>query len=191
MTLDEILILAFTGVVATSTAVYAFLTWKLVSETRRMREVQTEPRVSVRAEMDHTGLYGYELTVSNEGKGVAKNVRFEFAGDPTYFHREFRGVIPTVDQWPVIKDGIDSLEAGQIFRYPLGTVSVEGYKRAIENPWIIHVLYENQYGESRNTLHTVDFSKFRGTVFERNMLREIADQLEAIRKEISRLTEGK
>ena len=61
MEVYEWLIVAFTGVVALSTVVYAFLTWRLVSETRRMREVQTEPRVSVRVEPDHTGLPGYEL----------------------------------------------------------------------------------------------------------------------------------
>ena len=36
----------FTAVVAIATVVYAILTWKLVSETRMMREVQTEPKIS-------------------------------------------------------------------------------------------------------------------------------------------------
>ena len=44
MDLNEILIMAFTFVVAVSTAVYAYLTWRLVSETRRMREVQNGPK---------------------------------------------------------------------------------------------------------------------------------------------------
>jgi hypothetical protein len=34
----EILTVIFSGVVASATVVYAILTWKLVSETRRMRE---------------------------------------------------------------------------------------------------------------------------------------------------------
>lgn len=37
----------FTGVVTIATAVYAVLTWKLVSETRQMREVQTEPKIEI------------------------------------------------------------------------------------------------------------------------------------------------
>ena len=39
-----VLTIFFSGVVAASTVVYAVLTWKLVSETRKMREVQTEPK---------------------------------------------------------------------------------------------------------------------------------------------------
>lgn len=37
----------FTGVVTLATAVYAALTWQLVSETRRMRKVQTEPKLEI------------------------------------------------------------------------------------------------------------------------------------------------
>ena len=81
----QVLMVIFAGVVAASTVVYAVLTSRLVTETRRMREVQTEPRVSIRVEVDHTGRPGYELTIRNEGQGAAKNVKFEFEGDPSYF----------------------------------------------------------------------------------------------------------
>lgn len=37
----------FTAVVTVATAVYAVLTWKLVAETRLMREVQTEPKIEI------------------------------------------------------------------------------------------------------------------------------------------------
>ena len=43
--LGDWLIVAFTFVVAGSTVAYVILTWRLVTETRRMREAQTEPRV--------------------------------------------------------------------------------------------------------------------------------------------------
>jgi hypothetical protein len=40
--------LLFSGVVAVSTLIYAILTWQLVSETRKTREAQTEPKIEVR-----------------------------------------------------------------------------------------------------------------------------------------------
>jgi hypothetical protein len=40
--------LLFSGVVAVSTFFYAILTWQLVSETRKTREAQTEPKIEVR-----------------------------------------------------------------------------------------------------------------------------------------------
>jgi primosomal protein N'' len=39
--------LLFAGVVAAATVVYAWLTAKLVAETRRLRQVQTEPHIEV------------------------------------------------------------------------------------------------------------------------------------------------
>jgi len=43
----ELASLIFSALVAVSTMVYAVLTWKLVSETKKMREAQTEPKISV------------------------------------------------------------------------------------------------------------------------------------------------
>ena len=37
----------FSGLVALATVVYVVLTWKLVSETKKMRKVQTEPKICV------------------------------------------------------------------------------------------------------------------------------------------------
>ena len=125
MELGEILIIVFTGVVAGSTVAYVRLTWQLVSETRRLREVQTEPRVSIRVEADHTGHPGYELVVENNGQGVAKNVRFEFKGDPSYFRNSWvNRAPPAIDELAIIRNGLDYLEPNQAYRFPLGTVSV-------------------------------------------------------------------
>jgi hypothetical protein len=52
LAMPDVLLLVFSGVVALSTVVYAVLTWKLVAETRKMREAQTEPKVSVFVEMN-------------------------------------------------------------------------------------------------------------------------------------------
>ena len=191
MDLNEILIMAFTFVVAVSTAVYAYLTWRLVSETRRMREVQTDPRVSIRVEADHTGHPGYELVIQNYGQGVAKNVCFKFEGDPSYFRNSWVGISPPkIDELPVIRDGLDYLEPNQVYRFPLGTVSPEEYERAVETPWTFRTQYESLYGKPRTDTYIVDFSQFRGMFFESNHLKEIAGHMKAVREDLHRLTEG-
>ena len=173
MELGEILIIVLTGVVAASTAAYVLLTCRLVSETRRLREVQTEPRISVRVEADHTGHPGYELIVQNNGQGVAKDVRFEFEGDPSYFRNSWiHHSPPEINKLPVIRDGIDFLEPNQGYRFPLGTVSPEEYERAVKAPWIFRTQYKSSYGKPRTDTHIVDFSQFRGMLFEPNHLRE-------------------
>ena len=191
MELDQKLILAFSGVVALATFFYAILTWRLVSETRKLREVQTDPRISIRVEADHTGHHGYELVIENNGHGAAKNLQFEFDGDPSYFRSGWvHGHPPVIDELPIIKDGLDYLEPNQAYRFPLGTVSPDEYERATEAPWTFRTQYESLYGKRRTDTYIVDFSQFRGTFFEPNDLKEIAGHLSAVRQDFHRLTEG-
>ena len=137
--------------VAVSTVFYAALTWRLVVETRLNEEVQTEPRVSVRVEASRDGNHGYELVIRNEGLGPAKNVHFEFEGDPSYFRSSWMGrsTPPTIDQLPVIKDGLDYLEPDQKFIFPLGSTSEEEFSRATQAPWIFHVKYQSLFGKCK------------------------------------------
>ena len=105
MDLSEILTIAFTGVVAVSTVVYAVLTWKLVSETRSMRRAQTDPRVSVHVEANEQAGGGrIDLVIRNEGQGAAEEIHFDFEGDPTYFDDE-----RPIDELPVMRNGLKYL----------------------------------------------------------------------------------
>ena len=66
----------FTGVVTISTVAYAVLTWKLVSETRRMREVQTEPKIEITLKPLEFAINIVRLHIRNIGLGPAVNVKF-------------------------------------------------------------------------------------------------------------------
>ena len=189
MELGEALIVAFTGVVALSTVAYAVLTWRLVSETRRLREVQTEPRVSVRLELaervEHGGL---ELVIRNEGQGPAQNIRFNFQGDPTYFIGY--GQRQPIDQVPIIKNGLPYLGPGQSFRFLLGWLFGEAFERANQEPWIFHIGYENQGGRSKEDSHLLDFSQFTGLIVGNGPpLVRIEKHLESIQKDLHHLTD--
>ena len=187
----EIWMVVFTGVVAFSTVVYAVLTWRLVTETRRMREFQTEPRVCIRVEADRTGRLGYELVIQNEGQGVAKNVRFRFEGDSSYFRNSWvNRNPPAIDELPIIKNGLDYLEPNQSYRFLLGTVSNEEFERSIEAPWTFHTQYESLYGKNKSDTYVVDFSLFSGMFFESNHLKEISGHMKSLREDLHRLTEG-
>ena len=66
----------FTGVVTIATIAYAVLTWSLVSETKKMREVQTEPRIEITLKPLNFAINIVRLHVRNIGLGPAKNVEF-------------------------------------------------------------------------------------------------------------------
>ena len=190
MELGEILIIVFTGVVAGSTVAYALLTRQLVSETRRLRKVQTEPRVSVSAELAQgVGHGALELVVRNEGQGPAQNIQFGFEGDPTYFTEN--GLEQPIDQIPVIKNGLPYLGPSQHFRVLLGWLFGDAFERASQEPWTFHMDYENPFGKPQRGRYTLDFSQFSGLMVGGGPpLVKIEKHLEALQKDLHHLTTG-
>ena len=178
---------AFSGIVAFSTVVYAYLTWKLVSETRRMREVQTEPRIGMYLERYPPYTYGgISLVICNEGQGPARSLEFEFEGDSSYFG-DASNVFPApeVGELPAIRDGVTFLAARQTLRYFLGMISPQELNRASEHPWTFHISYMNLTGTvSKDTLQ-VDFSILRGIASEPSDLGRIASALENIQSDLA------
>ena len=59
---------------------------------------------------------------------MAKNVRFDFEGDPSYLRNSwaFRSP-PEINELPVINDGLDYLEPNQVYRFPLGALTSEEF----------------------------------------------------------------
>ena len=70
------LTVVFTAVVTISTVAYSILTRSLVSETKKMREVQTEPRIEITLKPLDFAINIVRLHVRNIGLGPAKNIRF-------------------------------------------------------------------------------------------------------------------
>lgn len=184
------LIVLFTGVVAVSTVAYAILTWKLVSETRRMRQVQTEPRVSMQLELGSgVGHGGLQLEIRNEGMGPATEIRFEFDGDANYFTN--RGLGRPITEVPVIKEGIDYLGPDRNFSFVLGWLFGEDFSRAMEAPWKFNVAYKNLSGKKMKDTFILDFSQFSHLIVgAADPLRNIEKHLDAIQKELKSWSTG-
>ena len=187
MGINEILITIFTGVVATSAGAYAYLTWRLVSETQRMRRAQTEPIVSVDVELNQDAGHGrMELVIQNVGQGPAKDINIEFEGDPTYFSDT-----RPIDRLPIIKNGLPYLNQNQSFRILLGWLIGESFTRAIEEPWTFHVQYKDIVGDSKpRKTFVVDFSLFDNLQAGPAPLVKIEKHLEAVQKDVHHLTTG-
>ena len=78
--------LILSAVLGIATIVLAWTTGVLSRETRRMRELQEAPRISIRVEPSTDKPRLLLLVLRNEGQGVAENVQFiKIEGDPTYY----------------------------------------------------------------------------------------------------------
>ena len=151
-----------------ATLAYMIFTGWLTWETRRMRQAQSEPRVSVQLEPDSKHR-GYDLVIRNEGQGPAKKVRFKFEGDSSYFRNSWVGnAPPPVDELPAIRDGLAYLATGQVLKYPIGVVTKEEFDRACQHPWMVNVQYQTFAGAKRKETYPLDFSQFKGQIFDSN-----------------------
>lgn len=176
---NSLTVLTFMLVICT--AILSWFTRCLAAETKRLRQIQMEPRISIRAEWDREE--AYDLVVSNGGSGPAKNVRcVDFEGDNSHFRKTLKlGNAPLVDELHFIKHGIDHLEPGQTYRYLIGgSGSPESFEAASQSPWIFRLQYENLYGEKRKDTQIIEFSLFKGDFAPPNRLKEIATSLRRI-----------
>lgn len=73
---SNLISLLFSLVVTVATAIYAVLTWRLVSETRQLRQVQTEPRIEITQESFEYAVNIVRLRIRNIGLGPALSLRF-------------------------------------------------------------------------------------------------------------------
>lgn len=96
---------AFSGLVAAATIVYAILTRSLVKETKKLRKTQTEPNVCAYSQMQSTNYHAF--VIENIGMGPAQDVRFIIESD-LKIHDE----IP-VTELEVFKEGIKFIAPGQ------------------------------------------------------------------------------
>ena len=154
-----------------------------------MREFQETPRLSIRLERaGETGRF-LNLVLGNEGRGVAKNVRFgDFEGYPLSYSEGveraigFRNVI---DQ-PLFRKGLMQWESGQTFTFLLGSALDEDFGIAAQSPWIFHVQYESMSGMKFNDVIEVDLNFLVGPyISEVNYLKTISETLSDIHKAVS------
>ena len=163
-----------------------FVTWRLVVQTRRLVDIQVEPRISIYVEWNRSE-YDYELIIANNGQGVAKNVRCQFEGDNTYFREtlHLKNATP-VDELHFVRHGIEQLEPGQSYRYLIGGTSNKAFESATKKPWIFRLQYENVFGKMCNDTQIVEFTLFRGTFAPPNRLKEISTSLKQIETTLSK-----
>ena len=92
---------------------------------------------------------------------------------------------PDVSELPIIKDGLPHLEPDHVCWFPLGTLTPEEFERAARNPWRFSVKCEDLYDKRHTFNFIMDFSLFKGTMFELHYLQEISAQLKSRQLQIS------
>ena len=176
----------FAAVVAISTTVYAILTWKLVSETKRLREVQTEPNLAVYLVPRPEWGAMLDLRIENVGAGIATDVRLhatpniEAAGDKK------------INDLGLFTDGLPMLAPGRSRQFYLTNLhGSKDFETLIKSEFVVKADYSNSDGNRVSDHFTIGFSEFRDLMIEdQDSGRKIAAALEKIQRDISHWDTG-
>jgi len=181
---DSVFTLVFSGIVSLSTIVYALLTWKLVSETRRMRKVQTEPNISVFIKPREEWIGFVDLIIQNIGLGPAYNIKFDIK--PSF---ESIGE-DSISEIGFIKNGLNYLGPNRKIQFFL-TSMTENYEDKIEKSFDINIAYDNAMGNECKSVSRIDFSELKGLhQLGKPPLYQLVKAVEEIKSDIHRMSTG-
>lgn len=146
--------LFFTGVVALATLVYAYLTYVLVKETIRLRQIQTEPEIIVYLQPIEDSPSFLEIIVRNIGGGTAYNLKWSFDLEAKLIKEKNT----RLDKQKFFIEGMDYFAPGQIYRSIFG-VTTELYEKPIPSALLLKVSYENMQTKKYQREFSIDRSR--------------------------------
>jgi len=178
----------FTGVVTVATAVYAALTWKLVNETRLMREVQTEPKLAVTLHSIDEAIHIVRLHFRNVGQGPALAVKFSARVEVG--NEVSSALLDEFIKPNFFKTGLAYLGPGQE-RLSMYTQLNENHDAKLSTVLAFDVECTSVTGKKYKDTLVVDMSEYKGThQLGKPHMYAIAQSLEKLQKDVYRLIGG-
>ena len=175
----------FSCLLCVLTFFYVWLTYTLVLENRKTRQLLSAPKILVYARPRTEWINFVDLTIENIGQGMALNVHFKLDPDFEFMQGCF------LRATGFVKNGLDHFgpnEKIQIFLTNL----VEDYQKKLENPFKIEVSYEDEEKRKYKDTFKIDFSVFDNIkqVGEPPIYR-IAESIEEINKMLKSVEKDK
>ena len=183
-----VLMLIFTAMVAISTVVYAFLTWRLVSETRKLREVQTEPKIHITLESLDFAINIIRLNIKNIGLGPASDLQF----DPTVISggESAEKLLQEFTRPNFFKTGLRHFGPGQNI-HSRDTQVTDDFEGKSASTLSFKLRYKSATGKRYNDEIIIDMSEIKGTSqLGKPNLYSIANSLEDIQKDVGHIVSG-
>jgi hypothetical protein len=170
------LILSF--VVASATLVYSLLTWKITNETKLMREVYTEPRISIYIEEDRNNDGFFDIIIKNIGLGPAFLITFTLKEG-----NAIDGVsLSSLRRLNSLANGIPYLGPNQEIRSNI--TYTHNNDAFYDTEFEVDSTYKSALKKEYNDTHVIKYSIFEGTT------RVHDTPIESITKSIKKISES-
>ena len=183
-----VLMLFFTAMVAVSTVVYAVLTGKLVSETRKLREVQTEPKIHITLESLDFAINIIRLNIKNIGLGPASDLQF----DPTVISggESAKKLLQEFTRPNFFKTGLHHFGPGQNI-HSRDTQITDDFEGKAASMLSFKLRYKSATGQQYDEEIIIDMSEIKGTSqLGTPNLYSIAKSLEKMEGNIGHIVSG-
>jgi hypothetical protein len=180
--------LVFSLVVTIATVVTAWLNAHLVSETRKMREAQTEPHIQVTYRTRDEGINFLDVAIRNIGLGPAYEISFSLRYENTC--EEKNDLVDSLQKLNCFFKGLTYLGPDQEFS-SFWTSLFDGHASKLNTRIHITCRYRNATGVQYEIPCVLDLSELKGIsrIGEPPLLK-IGKQLEAIAKDLNHLSTG-
>lgn len=178
----------FSGVVTIATVVYAWLTAKLVDETRQLRRVQTEPRIQVTYRSRPEWINLLDVCVKNIGQGPAEDIRFELKALSS--NKAAEPLVQALKTLNAFSSGLRYLGPQQEFS-SFWTSLADGDPSKVDTQIHFTCRYRAAAGGEYTVEQVLDLSELKGSskIGEPPLLK-IANQLEKIQSDLHSLVTG-
>lgn len=178
----------FTAVVTISTVVYAFLTARLTEETRRMRKIQTEPKIEVALKPREEFVNIVNIYTKNIGLGPAYEITFEITIEAG--NEGANELIKDFTKPNFFNTGLNYLGPGKEVLSGFSQMN-KMYDKKIESVLNFTVQYKGIAGDNYEEQFRIDFSEFKGTSkLGKPHLYAIAQSFEKLQRDIGHIVSG-
>lgn len=180
--------LVFSLVVTIATVVTAWLNAHLVSETRKMREAQTEPHIQVTYRTRDEGINLLDVAIRNIGLGPAYEISFSLRSENTC--EEKNDLVNSLEKLNCFSKGLTYLGPDQEFS-SFWTSLFDGHASKLDTRIHISCRYRNATGMQYEIPCVLDLSELKGIsrIGEPPLLK-IGKQLESIAKNVDHFATG-
>lgn len=180
--------LVFSLVVTIATVVTAWLNARLVSETRKMREAQTEPHVQVTYKVRDEWINLLDVAIRNIGLGPAYEISFELSSESGGGERNC--LVDSLEKLNCFSKGLVYLGPDQEFS-SFWTNLTEDYASKLETRIHVTCRYRNATGVRYVMPCVLDLSELKGVSrTDEPPLLKISKQLESLAKNVDHFATG-
>jgi hypothetical protein len=146
------------AILTVTTIVYARITARMLGETKKMREAQTEPHIFITAQPADSARFIKNMVIQNIGPGPAYKLEFKVEPNIEIMKGHY------ISDINMIKHGLRCLAPNQKIQFMVAN-SIEEAKKEKKTLYKVTVTYQDKNGKYYEETFVLDFAEYFGMLY--------------------------